>query len=111
VLEESSPKTRTFAFYLGKALSVKQADLWDIFKKASKCVCNSTFVVSPHPLSPASSTFSALKTSEHTEEESDDLELADDEDIQMEYTSDWLYSPSKKLCQYRYPHLTVWNIQ
>jgi hypothetical protein len=60
--------------------------LWDIFKKASKCVCNSNVVVSPHPLSPASSTFSALKTPDYTEEDSDGPEQADD--IQMVSSSD-----------------------
>jgi len=59
-----------------------------MLKEASKCVCSSTVVVSPHPLSPTSSTFSALKTLELTEEEPDDPEQADDEDIQMEYSSD-----------------------
>jgi len=85
-LRSAAPKTITFAFYEEKASSVKQADLWDMFKKASKCVCNSTVVVSPHPLSPVSSIFSAMKTPEHTEEEPDDPELADD--IQMEYSFD-----------------------
>jgi len=84
-LRRAAPKTITFAFYQEKASSIKQADVWDIFKKASKCVSNSTAVVSPHPLSPAS-TFSALKNPEHTEGEPDDPELADD--IQTEYFSD-----------------------
>jgi hypothetical protein len=66
---------------------VKQAELWDIFKKASNCVSNSTVVVSPHPLSPASSTFSAMKTPEYTDQEPDDPELADG-DIQMDCSSD-----------------------
>ena len=70
---------KTFISETGRSL--------DIFKKVSMCVCNSTFVVSTHPLSPASSTFSALKTPEYTEEEPDDSELADG-DIQMEYFSD-----------------------
>jgi hypothetical protein len=45
-------------------------------------------VVSPYPYSPGLSTFSALKAPEHSEEEPDDPELAVDEDIQMEYSSD-----------------------
>ena len=64
-------------------------------------------MVSPHPLSPALSISVAMKTPEHTEEESDDLEQADG-DIQNEYSSDSLYSPDigavtkitcKNLCQ------------
>jgi hypothetical protein len=38
-------------------------------------------------LSPASSTLSAMKTSDYTEEEPDDPELADG-DVQKEYFSD-----------------------
>jgi hypothetical protein len=34
-----------------------------------------------------------MKTSENTEEDPDDPEQADG-DIQMEYSSEWLYSPS-----------------
>ena len=34
---------------------MKQADLGDMFKKASKGVCTSTSLVCPDPLSPASS--------------------------------------------------------
>ena len=58
-----------------------------MFKKASKCFCNSTAVVSPHPLSPALSISLAMKTPEHIEEEPDDPEQADG-DIQKEYFSD-----------------------
>jgi len=32
---------------------MKQADHRDMFKKTSKCVCTSTVVVFPNPLSPA----------------------------------------------------------
>jgi hypothetical protein len=51
VHEESSPKTGSFAFYHKKASSVKQADVRDMFIKASNSVCASTVVVSPDPLS------------------------------------------------------------
>ena len=51
------------------------------------CVSNSTAVVSPHPLPPSLSISLAMKTPEHTEEEPDDAEQAD-EDIQKEYCSD-----------------------
>jgi hypothetical protein len=69
VPEDTSPKTRNVAFYQKKASSVKQADLRDMFKKASKHVCTSTIVVSPDPLSPTPSTTSAMKTPENTEED------------------------------------------
>ena len=53
---------------------MKQADLNDMFKKASSSVCTSTVVVSPDPLSPTPSTSSAIKTPESTEEDPDDSE-------------------------------------
>ena len=66
-LEESSPKTGSFAFYQIKASSVKQADLGGMFKMTSKNVCTSN-VVSPDSLSPTPSTYGAVKTWENTEE-------------------------------------------
>jgi hypothetical protein len=71
-------------FYQNKASSVKQADLRDMFKKASKRVCTSN-VVSPDPLSPTPSTSPAMNTPENTEEDPDDPEPAGEGDIQMEY--------------------------
>jgi hypothetical protein len=56
----------------------------DMFKKSSKSVCTSTIVVFPDPLSPTPSTSSAKKT----EEDPDDPKLANERDIQMEYSSD-----------------------
>ena len=53
--------------------------------------CTSTVAVSPDHLSPAPSTSSSFRTPEHTEKDPDDLELADG-DIQMQYSSDYLYS-------------------
>ena len=50
--EDGSPKTMCFAFYQEKVSSLKQADLTNMFKKASKSVHTSTVVVSPDPLSP-----------------------------------------------------------
>jgi hypothetical protein len=47
----------------------------------------STIVVSPDPLSPTPNTSSAVKTPENTEEDPDDLQPANEEDIQMEYSS------------------------
>jgi hypothetical protein len=38
-LEESSPKTISFAFYEQKASSMKQADLWNLFGRASMSAC------------------------------------------------------------------------
>jgi hypothetical protein len=68
-----------------KASSMKQADLRNIFKKASKTVCTSTIVVSPDPFSPTPSTSSAMKAPQNTK---DDPEPATEGDVQMEYTSD-----------------------
>jgi hypothetical protein len=70
-----------------KAASLRQADLRDMFKTASKGVCTSTVVVSPDPLSSTLSTFSAVKTPKDTEEDSDGPEPAHEGDIRMEYTS------------------------
>jgi hypothetical protein len=67
---------------------MKQADLRDMFRKASQSDCKSTDVVSPDPLSPASSTSSAVKTAENAEEEPDDTGPADEGDIQMGHSSD-----------------------
>jgi folate-binding Fe-S cluster repair protein YgfZ len=66
------PKVLLFMTKKRKPLSLKQADLWDMFKKASKNVCTSTVVVSP------------TTTQENTKEDPDDPELADERDIQME---------------------------
>jgi hypothetical protein len=51
-------------------------------------------VLSPDPLSPIPSLASAMKTPENTEEDLDDLKPANEGDIEMEYSSDQLYSPS-----------------
>jgi hypothetical protein len=61
-----------------------------MFKKASKSVC--TCAVPPHPVPATPSTFSAMKASENTEQDSDDPKSADGRDTQTEYTSTWLYS-------------------
>jgi hypothetical protein len=63
-------------------------------KKASKGVCTSIIVVSLDPFCPTASTSSAMKVPENTEEEPIDFEPVDKGDIQMEYSSDQLYSPS-----------------
>ena len=71
---------------------MKQTDVKDMFKKASKHVCTSTIVVCPDPLSPTPSKSSMMKTPENTEEDPDDPEPAAEGDVQMKYTSDYLYS-------------------
>jgi len=65
---------------------VKQTDIRDVFKKATKSVC--IVVVPPDPLFPAPSTSSAMKTPENTEEDSDDPEPAAEGDFPMEYSCD-----------------------
>ena len=57
-----------------------------------KGVLRSIIVFSPDNFSLAPSTSSAIETSENTEKDPDDTELADAGDIQMEYSSDQLYS-------------------
>jgi len=53
-------------------------------------------VESPDPLSPVPSIFLAMNTLDNTEEDPADQEPADG-DIQMEHSSDYLHSQSKKL--------------
>jgi len=55
---------------------MKQADFSDVFKNASEIVCTSNAVVSPDALSPTSSTYSAMKTPEHTRQDPDNPEPA-----------------------------------
>ena len=45
-------------------------------------------MVSPDPMSPKPSTSSAMKTLGNKKEDPDDLETADERDIQIEYSSD-----------------------
>ena len=97
---------------------MKQANLKDLLKKSSRTACTSNVVVSPDPFSPTPLTSSTMKTSENAEGDPDDPEQADG-DIQMEYSSEWLYSSSigpvtrlacKNLGHYRYC-LIIWNIR
>jgi hypothetical protein len=67
--------------------------LRDMFKKASMSFCTSNVVVFPIPLSHIPPT-SLSMTPEKTEEVPDDPEPADEADFQIEYSSDYLYSPS-----------------
>jgi hypothetical protein len=59
---------------------MKQANLRDISKMASKSVCTPVIVVSPNSMSPTPSTFTATMTPENTEEDPDDPEPADEGD-------------------------------
>jgi hypothetical protein len=63
---------------------MKQANLRDMFKKASS-ICITPVVVSPDPLSPTPSTSLAMKTPQYTEENPADPEPAGEGDILMEY--------------------------
>jgi len=71
---------------------MKEANLRDMLKTASKSVSTSTTVVSPDTFSLSPSASSAMEIPENTEEDPDDPELADAEDIHMKYSSDQLYS-------------------
>jgi hypothetical protein len=66
------------AFYQKEALSLKHANLRDMFTKTLKCVCASTSVVSPVSLSPTPSSSSGVKTPENTEKDLVDPETADE---------------------------------
>jgi len=66
---------------------MKQADLRDMFKKASRNVCLSHTVVSHNSLSLIPLKSSALKTPENTEDKPAELKSADG-DIQMECSPD-----------------------
>ena len=63
-------------------------------KTASKSIRTSTVVVSLDLSTPTPSTSSAVKSPENTEKYPDDPEPETAGDIQMEFSSDWLYSPS-----------------
>ena len=67
---------------------MEQADLRDMFTKASRCASTSTIVLSLDPLSPAPSTNSVMKTAENTEEDPCDTHTVDEGDNQIECTSD-----------------------
>jgi hypothetical protein len=76
------PRLEVLLFNQEKASSVKETDLRDMFKKATKSGCTSTVVLYPDPLSLTVSPSSATKTPVDTEEDPDDPEPADEEDIQ-----------------------------
>ena len=71
-----------------KAISMKHADLRDIFKKASSSVFSSKILVSHNSLSLIPLMSSALKTPENTEVNLDEPKSADKGDIQMECCPD-----------------------
>jgi len=64
---------------------MKQADLRNRFKKASKSVHTSTVLVSPNPLSPTP-TYSPVQTPENTYKDADDPKPAY-RYIQLQYSS------------------------
>jgi hypothetical protein len=64
---------------------MKQSDLRNMFKMASKIICAPTVMASPDPLSPTPISL-AMKIQETIEEDAEDPEPADG-DIQIEYTS------------------------
>jgi hypothetical protein len=65
-----------------------------MFQKAFKGACTSTVLLSPDPLSPTPSTSSTMKTPDNTEDDTEGPEPAEEGQIQMEYFSDQLCSPS-----------------
>ena len=56
-----------------------------MFKTASKSVCTSASVLPPDPLSPASSTSSAMKIPQNTKKGPDNPEQTDEVPIQTKY--------------------------
>ena len=65
----------------------RQADLRNMFKKASNSICRLTVVASPNPLSSIPSTSSTMKTQENTKETHDDPEPPDETGTQTEHLS------------------------
>jgi hypothetical protein len=100
--------------YYKKDSSVKMADLRGIFTKSSKSVSTSSILVSPDSCFLLHQRFN--EDAKNQEEDHDPPEPADERDIQMKYSSDYLYKPSmgakkkkntcKNLGQHRY-HLTI----
>jgi hypothetical protein len=79
-----------------KASQMKEADLRNMLKEASKCVCTSIIQVSRKALSPSAAVSSCMKIPENIEEDPYDPEPVDEGDIQMEYSSVCLCSPSTR---------------
>jgi hypothetical protein len=92
-------------FYQKRASAMKQAELRDMFKKASKSVSTSTFAVPPDPLSTTTSSSATItpdpqspgpapflvkieETPENREGDPDAPEPAAEGDVKMEYFSD-----------------------
>jgi hypothetical protein len=69
---------------------MKQAHLREMSKKKPPRVS----VVIPDPLSPTPSTSSDMRTQENTEKDPVDSEAADEGYLQVEYCSDYWYSPN-----------------
>lgn len=83
-----SPMADIFTFTRKKQHNQTRKISGTCSKKVSKTVSTSTVVVSPDLFPPIPSTFSAMKTPEHTEKDSHDPEPADEGDIQLAYSSD-----------------------
>jgi len=66
---------------------VKETDLREMLRKVFKSVCIPITVESPDPLSLIPSTSTAVRITENSDKDPDDLEPADEGDIQMEYRS------------------------
>jgi hypothetical protein len=60
LLRREFPRPEGLLFYQEKDSSLKEADLWNVFKMAYKSVCTSVITVSPDPLFPTPSTSLAM---------------------------------------------------
>jgi hypothetical protein len=77
-------------FYQGEKKIIDETDIsqGNVKKALQECL------VIPDPLSPTPSTSSDNRTPENTEKDPDDSEAADERDLQMDYCSDYWYSPN-----------------
>jgi len=87
-LKRAVPTPKVWLFTRKRASSTEQADLRNMFKKASNTICRLTVLVSPNPLSSTPSTSSTMKTQENTKGKHDDPEPPYETGTQMEYLSD-----------------------
>jgi len=73
---------------------MKQSDLRDMIKRPSRLTVHELLWLSPHNSVSYSINFFNYDDSRKCREDLDDPEPADEGDIQIEYSSDWLYSQS-----------------
>jgi hypothetical protein len=85
------PRQNVLVFSKRKASSVRQAVQGHVQNGLQECT--SPVMVYPDSLSPTPSTSSGVMTPLNAEDDHDGPGPAEDGDIQMEYCSDWLYSP------------------